>query len=216
MPLGDELWKTYEGAPPQSSLYNPSFSPLRCTSASMALNFLEFTFLFALYHLVLDGLGYWAWTVSSVMDSEASLDTRMVFVPRYHRHHVLSHQGHLGALRTAEQFPSHCPLPMKKNIRWEWEWITGTPVENSIPSQQEQGYAKYTGRGNHFRSSWWDRIRSLWRLNPQVGGSPSPVEIGASSSQPSNCWHSIVTSPDLVASGPDTEQITSPMLISHL
>ena len=72
-----------------------------------------------------------------MMDSEASLDTRRVFAPRYHRHHMLSHQGHLGALGTAEQFPSHCPLPHEKEhqVRMGMDYRNPSREQYTIPAR---------------------------------------------------------------------------------
>lgn len=52
-----------------------------------------------------------------MMNSEASLDTRLVFAPRYHRHHVLGHQGHLGALGTVVSQPLSTPHEEEHQVR---------------------------------------------------------------------------------------------------
>lgn len=52
-----------------------------------------------------------------MMDSEASLDTRLVFAPRYHRHHMLSHQGHLGVPGPVVSQPLSTPLEEEHQVR---------------------------------------------------------------------------------------------------
>lgn len=71
--------------------------------------------------------------------------------------------------------PGSCGFPA--TVHSPWRRTSGENgnglLESSIeqyPTPARTGDAKCRGMGNHFHSSWQDRIQSRWKLGKQVGG----------------------------------------------